>query len=66
MLLNNINSSVCAAQKGTEFHTAVLDSRGAVAVLCILQDIIEMELRKLRVRQCGPYLFGSRLSLTIR
>ena len=43
MLHNNINSNVCAAQKETEFNTAVLDRMGAVAVLCILQDIIEME-----------------------
>jgi len=43
VLLNNINSNVCAAKKETEFHTAVLDRRGAVGVLCIVQDIIEME-----------------------
>ena len=43
MLLNNINSNVCAAQKETEFHTAVLGRRGAVGVLCVVQDIIEME-----------------------
>jgi hypothetical protein len=36
---------VCAVQKGTEFHTAVLDRRGAVGVLCVLEDIIEMELK---------------------
>jgi len=34
------------AQKETEFHTAVHDRRGAVAVLCTLEDIIEMELKK--------------------
>jgi hypothetical protein len=31
--------------KETEFHTAVLDRRGAAGVLCILEDIIEMELK---------------------
>ena len=36
---------MCAVQKETEFHTVVLDRRGAVAVLCILEDIIEMELK---------------------
>ena len=34
---------MCAAQKEAEFHTAVLDRRGAVGVLWIVQDIIEME-----------------------
>jgi len=33
------------AQKETECHTAVFDRRGAVAVLCILEDIIEIELK---------------------
>jgi len=41
--LSNINSNVCAAQKEAEFHTAVLDRRGAGGVLCVVQDIIEME-----------------------
>jgi len=41
--LNNINSNVCAAHKETEFHSAVLGGRGAVGVLCVVQDIIEME-----------------------
>jgi len=41
--LNNINSNVCAAQKETDFHTAVLDRRGVVGVLCVVQGIIEME-----------------------
>jgi len=43
VLLRNTNSNVCAELKETEFHTAVLDRRGAVVVLCIVQDIIEME-----------------------
>jgi hypothetical protein len=29
-----------------QFHTVVLDRRGAVAVLCVLQGIIEMEHKK--------------------
>jgi len=45
VLHNNTNSNVCAVQKETEFHTAVLDRRGAVVVLCIVEGIIEMELR---------------------
>ena len=47
----SLNSTVCAAQKETEFHTAVLDRRGAFAVLCIVRDIIEMELKMFCV--CG-------------
>ena len=61
-----IQSALCAVQKGPELHTPVLDKRGTVGVLCVLEDIIEMELKKLRVQQCGMYLFGSILSLTIR
>jgi hypothetical protein len=45
VLLNNTNSTVCAVQRETEFHTAVLDRSGAFGILCILQDIIEMELK---------------------
>jgi hypothetical protein len=46
VLLKNTNSNVCAVQKETQFHTAVLDRRGAVAVPCILEGIIGMELQK--------------------
>jgi len=53
---------VCVVQKGTELHTAVLDRRGAVAVLCILVGVIRLE----RVRLSGLYWVGSRLILTIR
>jgi len=53
VLLNNMNSNVCAVQKETEFHTSELDRRGTVAVLCILEDIIQMELKKFRVGHCG-------------
>ena len=53
---------MCAVQKGTELHTAVLDGRGAVAVLCILEGVIGTE----RVRLSGLYWVGSRLILTIR
>ena len=50
-------------EKGTELHTAVLDRRGAVAVLCsILEGVIGRE----RVRLSGLYWVGSRLILTIR
>ena len=45
VLLNNTNSYVCAVQKETEFHTAVLDRRVAVAVLCVVEGIVEMELK---------------------
>ena len=45
VLHNNTNSNVCTVQKETEFHTVVLDRRGAVVVLCIVEGIIEMELR---------------------
>jgi len=53
VLLNNINSNVCAAQKETEFHMAVLNRRGAVGVLCVVQDIIEMD--KLQYCACAGY-----------
>jgi hypothetical protein len=46
VLLNSTNSNVCAVQKETEFHTAVLDRRRAVGLLSILEDITEMELKK--------------------
>ena len=61
VLHNNTNSNVCAVQKETEFHTAVLDRRGAVVVLCIVEGIIEMELNVYRVRQCGMYCVRFRI-----
>jgi hypothetical protein len=46
VLPNNINSNVSAVRTETGFHIVVLDRRGAAVVLCVLEDIVEMELKK--------------------